>query len=224
MTEEANALHRCLKEQIIKRISDDKNNRVYIKIIKTINKRLFHLFFQQTKVSWFEQRFHFRAGLPGWPPSGLWPSGWSLEKPGAQPLGEAACDPEPSAVHGRAKQNQGVAQSTAAINNDVYCFIFLSDIKYWLIFDKKRQIGVAAPALPFPFGPGPRGGVMVGWQPERLSHCKPKRRSPRLPARSSLSHRPSRPKRLRVAGVPRNAAKRAFLLIDFTIFEINGGF
>ncbi|MGG3006683.1 hypothetical protein ABEO63_10820, partial [Geobacillus stearothermophilus] len=53
-----------------------------------------------------------------------WPSGRSLGKPGAQPLGEAACDPEPSAVHGRAKQNQGVAQSTAAINNDVYCFIF----------------------------------------------------------------------------------------------------
>ncbi|NNU88116.1 hypothetical protein ETC04_13455, partial [Geobacillus sp. MR] len=57
------------------------------------------------------------------------------------------------------------------------------------------------PALPFPFGSGPRGGVMVGWQPERLSHCKSRRRSPRLPARSSLSHRPSRTKRLRVAGV-----------------------
>ncbi|WP_238981054.1 hypothetical protein, partial [Geobacillus sp. YHL] len=64
VAEEANALHRCLKQQIIKRISDDKNNRVYIKIIKTINKRLFHLFFQQTKVSWFARRFHFRAGLP----------------------------------------------------------------------------------------------------------------------------------------------------------------
>ncbi|WP_236620471.1 hypothetical protein [Geobacillus thermopakistaniensis] len=124
MAEEANALHCFLKQQIIKRISDDKNNRVYIKIIKTINKRLFHLFFQQTKVSWFARRFHFRAGLPGWPPSGPWPSGRSLGKTGAQPLGEAACDPEPSAARGSAKQNQGVAQSTAAINNDVYCFIF----------------------------------------------------------------------------------------------------
>ncbi|KYD16824.1 hypothetical protein B4119_0530 [Parageobacillus caldoxylosilyticus] len=25
-----------------------------------------------------------------------------------------------------------------------------------------------SPALPFPFGPGPRGDVMVGWWPETL--------------------------------------------------------
>ncbi|ADU95974.1 hypothetical protein GYMC52_3637 (plasmid) [Geobacillus sp. Y412MC52] len=61
VVEEANAWHRCLKQRIIKRISDDKNNGVYIKIIKTINKRLFHLFFQQTKVSWFTRSFHFRV-------------------------------------------------------------------------------------------------------------------------------------------------------------------
>ncbi|MED3723591.1 hypothetical protein P4531_08135 [Geobacillus stearothermophilus] len=124
MTEEATSLHRCLKQRIIKRISDDKNNRVCIEIIKTINKRLFHLFFQQTKVSWFARRFHFRAGLPGWPPSGLWPSGRSLGKPGARSLEEADRDPAPSAVRDRAKQHQGAAQRTAAFNNDVYCFIF----------------------------------------------------------------------------------------------------
>ncbi|WKA49227.1 hypothetical protein QWV57_17820 (plasmid) [Geobacillus zalihae] len=112
MTEEANALHRCLKEQIIKRISDDKNNRVYIKIIKTINKRLFHLFFQQTKVSWFEQRFHFRAGLPGWPPSGLWPSGWSLEKPGARSIQRSIVQADSSRNH--AKQLQAATHRIAA--------------------------------------------------------------------------------------------------------------
>ena len=54
-----------------------------------------------------------RAGLPGWPPSGPWPSGRSLGKPGAQPFEEAACDLAPSVVRGRAKQDQEADQSGA---------------------------------------------------------------------------------------------------------------
>ncbi|EQB94136.1 hypothetical protein GA8_18555 [Geobacillus sp. A8] len=55
-----------------------------------------------------------RAGLPGWPPPGPWPSGRSLGKPGARSLEEADRDSPPAVACGRAKQDQEADQSTAA--------------------------------------------------------------------------------------------------------------